>query len=136
MLFRAYLDFVKSGTGDKHDSGKTHADRTAIPCCRQPLVVDEARKAARAIAALLDLAAVAVEDPIAEIGAGEFRPFDQQQLVEANAEVTIAKALDQRRVGRKGLVDPVDDHKVIAKAVHFGETQVHVGLKQENDALA
>ena len=55
----------------------------------EPLVAHEAHEAARAVAALLDLAAVGVEDAVAEIGAGARGGLDQQDLVAADAEMAV-----------------------------------------------
>ena len=49
--------------------------------------MQERREAAHAIAALLDLAAVGVEDAVVGLGAGAARRLDHQRLVEADAGV-------------------------------------------------
>ena len=62
---------------------------------------EKAREAAHAVAALLDLAAVGVEDPIARVAV--LRPLggEQQQLIEADAEAPIAPAAYELGVGRR-----------------------------------
>jgi hypothetical protein len=67
----------------------------------QTLIADEAREAARAIAALLDLGAVGVEDAVVEIGSGQTRRLDQQDLIAADAETPVGQTSREiRRPGR------------------------------------
>jgi hypothetical protein len=54
--------------------------------------VHELDEAARAVAALLHLAAVGVEDAVAEIGRRVPRPLDHQDLVATDAEVPVGDA--------------------------------------------
>ena len=64
----------------------------------RPLLAHEAHEAARAVAALLDLvAAVAVEDAVAEIDARRAALLDDQDLVGADAEPAVAEAAHLRR---------------------------------------
>ena len=49
----------------------------------------ELDEAARAVAALLDLAAVGIEDAVAEIRARRLRLLDHQDLVAAHAEMAV-----------------------------------------------
>jgi hypothetical protein len=58
---------------------------------RQALLVHEAHEAARAVAALLDLAAVGVEDAVAEVGVGPRGFLDDEDLVAADAEMAVGK---------------------------------------------
>ncbi len=85
-------------------------------------------EAASAVAALLDLAAVGVEDPVAEIDVGARWPLDQQHLVAADAEMTIGKARDLGGVEVDALADAVEHHKIVAQSLHLGELEpsVHV----------
>ncbi len=92
---------------------------------RQALLMDEAHEAARAVAALLDLAAIGIEDAVAEIDAGRRRTFDHQDLVATDAKVAVG---EKARLGRRRhevLVDGVEHDKVVAEAVHFGEADSH-----------
>jgi hypothetical protein len=54
--------------------------------------VRELHEAARAVAALLDLAAVGVDDAVAEVVGGVARLFHHQQLVAADAEMPVGEA--------------------------------------------
>ena len=62
------------------------ADRVLV---RQPLVAHEVHEAARAVAALFDLAAVAVEDAVAKVDVACARRLDDQDLVGTDAEAPI-----------------------------------------------
>ncbi|MNO46854.1 hypothetical protein D3C76_371460 [compost metagenome] len=91
----------------------------------QALVQHEAGEAARTVAALLHLGAVGVEDAVAEIEVGVARRLDDQQLVEADAGVAVAPHLYVARLDMGVLADQVEDHEVIAQAMHLGEAQQH-----------
>jgi hypothetical protein len=102
-----------------------HADRVGR---RQPVVDAEAHEAARAVAALLHLAAVAaVEDAVAEVVVFAVGRLDHQQLVAAHAEAPIAQTADLRRIEREGRAGGVNDHEVIAGPLHLGEALSHGG---------
>ena len=55
----------------------------------EAVLAHKAHKAARAVAALFHLAAVGIENPIAEIYVGTGRRLDDQNLIAAYAEVAI-----------------------------------------------
>ena len=88
---------------------------------RQSMIVHKAHKTARAIAALLHFAAVGIEYPVAKIHIGTRRFVDQQNLIAADAEMSIRDITQLRRREIDGLVNRVEHDKVIAQAVHFGE---------------
>ena len=88
----------------------------------------EAHEAARAVAALLDLAAVGVEDAVAEVDVGAAGFLDQQDLVAADAEMAVGDAAALFGRERDGLADAVEHDEVVAEAVHFGEFQFHALL--------
>ena len=91
----------------------------------QALLVHEAHEAARAVAALLDFAAVGVEDAVAEIDVGAGRRFDHQHLVAADAEIAVGEATHLLRRQDDRLANGVDNDEVVTEAVHLGETQTH-----------
>ncbi len=64
----------------------------------QAAVADELHEAARAVAALLDLAAVGVENPVAKIDVGRASAVSTtQHLVAADAEVAVGEARGSAR---------------------------------------
>ena len=88
----------------------------------------ESHEAARAVAALLDLAAVGIEYAVAEIDIGPRRFFHQQDLVAANAAVAVG---EPARLGGRQinvLAHRIDDNEVVAEAMHLGETDFHAGF--------
>ena len=95
----------------------------------EPLVVDEAHEAACAVAALFDLAAVGVEDAVAEIDVGAGRRLDHQQLITADAAVAVGDRLDARGGEIDRRARGVDDDEVVAQAVHLGEAQFHLAVQ-------
>ena len=85
-----------------------------------------AREAAHAVAALLDLAAVGVEDSIARVGAvGRVLAVDEQQLIEADAAAAIGPAPHELGGRRSARARPRQHHEVVAEAVHLGESELH-----------
>ena len=93
---------------------------------RQALVAHEAHEAARAVAALLDLAAVAVEDAVAEIDARARRcGSTDQHLVGADAEAAVGQAPHLRRASSvERRARRVEHDEVVAGALHLGESAV------------
>ena len=96
------------------------ADRALV---REPLVADELDEAARAVAALLDLAAVGVEDPVAEVDVVARRRLDDQHLVAADAEAPVGEPPQLRRRQRHALPHAVDHDEIVAEALHLGEPE-------------
>ena len=93
-------------------------------------VVHEAGETARAIAALLDLAAVGVHDAVGEVGAaGRVAGLDDEDLVGADAKAPVGQeAVLGRAQGQTLCQRPaggVEHDEVVARAVHLGETQLH-----------
>ena len=77
-------------------SVSTRISRFAVRPC-----VHELHEAARAVAALLDLAAVGVEDAVAEVDARP-RGLDHQDLVAAHAEMAVGDALQLGAISVNG----------------------------------
>src|SRR5690606_24942217 len=86
---------------------------------------DEARNAARTVAALLDLAAVRVEDPVSGVARAVVGERDEQKLVEADAEAAVRETPHDVRFRSGSLPRPIDDHEVVAETVHFREADLH-----------
>jgi hypothetical protein len=79
------------------------------------VVVHEAHEAARAVAALLDLAAVGVEDAVAEIGVVAAGLLDQQDLVAADAEMAVGDAAALLGGERDGWLMPSNTTKSLPR---------------------
>ncbi|CAM2170255.1 hypothetical protein BO443_10091 [Burkholderia orbicola] len=92
----------------------------------QAAVADELHETACAVAAVFDLAAVAIEDPVLEIRAVDGRFLDQQQLVGADAEVAVGECAHLRFGERRQRARVAVEHdEVVARAVHLGEREFH-----------
>ncbi len=87
------------------------------------MIAHELDEAARAVAALLDLAAVGVEDPVAEVDVGPGRRLDHQHLVAADAEAPVGEAAQLVAREIHALAHAVEHDEVVAEAVHLGESQ-------------
>ena len=79
-----------------------------------------------AIAALLHLVAVGVEDAVVDDGAVAPRLLEHQRLVEADAGVPVGEGAQRFRRGRAA-GRCVEDDEVVAQAVHLGEGELHAG---------
>ena len=98
---------------------------TDRPFVGQPLVVHKTHKAARAIPALFDFAAIAIEDAIAKVGIA-LRFFDNQNLIRTDTKVAVRQRLPLRAGEIKRLMNAVEHDEIGAQALHFGELQFHV----------
>ncbi|MNT45399.1 hypothetical protein D3C72_1819830 [compost metagenome] len=101
-----------------------HAHRALVG---HALVGDKAHEAARAVAAVLDLAAVGIEDAVAEIDIRARGFLDHQHLVRAHAEVPAGERAPLRGGQVDLLADAVKHDKVVAGAMHLGELEFHGG---------
>jgi hypothetical protein len=99
------------------------------PLVGQPLVMHETHEAAGAIAALLDLATIGIEDAVAEIDTGLARLLDQQDLVTADTEMAVGQVNQLFRAEGNLLAHAVEDNEIVAQTVHFGEFEFHVPLR-------
>jgi len=91
----------------------------------QALFMHIAHETARAIAALLHFAAIGVVDDVFKIDAVmRWRPY-AQNLVRAHPPMAIGQVAVMGRRQRQAVLGFVEHHKVIARAVHFGETDAH-----------
>jgi hypothetical protein len=89
---------------------------------RQPWSRTKRAKAAGAVAALLHLGAVGVEDAVVEVRAREARRLHQQHLIAADAEAPVREPRGQSAV-MSDLRDAVEHDEVVAEALHLGEVQ-------------
>ena len=112
-----------------------HAHRVAVG---QALVAHIAHKAARPVAAVLDLTAVAVVDGVGKVNAAAARRGGPhtQNLVGAPAKVAVGQETVLRRTQVQKTPGLVKHHKIVAGALHFGETDVHQGIIQGQLGLA
>ena len=92
-------------------------DQIAIP--------SEPGNTAHAVPTLPRLGAIRVVDPHAEISVARGRRVDDEQLIEADSQPAVGElpALGPGEGYR--LADPVDDHEVVAEAMHLGESKFH-----------
>jgi hypothetical protein len=79
----------------------------------------------RPVPALLDLAAVGIEYPVAKINPRHRRFFNNQYLISANAKATVSDIAPLIAGEINGLVDRIDHHEIIASTVHFCESKCH-----------
>jgi len=87
-----------------------------------PLLHHEARDRARAVAAGADLGAVGVVDAHEDVGA--LRGLEAQQLVAADAVAAIGDAADLGGRERQLAAPSIEDHEVVAEALHLMEVEL------------
>src|SRR5207249_7114292 len=109
----------RHGRLDDSSSG-LDADRALVG---QSACADELDEAARTVAALLDLPAVGVEDPITKVDVGPARLLHQQDLIAADAEVPVRKPPDRGGPELDLLAHAVEHDEVVAEPLHLGEVQ-------------
>ncbi len=105
----------------RHDQPSRGLDAD-LALAGQAVLANEDDEAARPVAALLDLAAVRVEDAVAEICV-PLRRLDHQDLVAADAEAPVSEAADIGGSERERRARCVDDDEIVAQSLHLGEPQ-------------
>src|SRR5262249_22313181 len=86
---------------------------------------DEARAAACAVAALLNLAAIGIPDAIAEIVLRGERPFDEEKLVAADPEMAIGDRAYLLARESNRLANAIEHDEVVALSLHLRELELH-----------
>ena len=100
--------------------------RTRIRRLRgQALITYKAGKASGAIATLLNLLTVGIENPVDKIDIRPVGGLHQQDLVRSHAETPISNLSPLR--SRQSQCDGggINNDKIIASALHFGKGQLH-----------
>src|ERR1700716_1354556 len=110
---------------------RPHEPRRTVECERaaaaDAALVQERGNAARAVAALLNLVAVAVEDPVEHGAVGAPGPLQHQRLVEADTGAAIRETAQQLGP-EKGLVGGrIEYNEIVADPVHLREIDAHCG---------
>ena len=85
----------------------------------------EPHEAARAVAAVLDFAAVGVEYAVAEVGFRVGRSIHDEDLVATDPELAMSDRARTFRGHLDGLPHAVQHHEVVTGSVHFGEIPDH-----------
>ena len=91
----------------------------------QPFHAHKTGETTRSVATLLDFATIGIKNTVVEIRFGIIGRLDHQQLVEANACVTIRQTADQFLREVNVLGNAIDHHKVVTQTVHFGKMEMH-----------
>src|ERR1700730_12540752 len=108
-----------------HEPGRTVESDQAVAA--DAALVQERGNAARAVAALLDLVAVAVEDPVEHGAVGAPGTLQHQRLVKADTGAAIRETAQQRGP-EQGLVGGrIEYTAIVADPVHLRESDAHRG---------
>ena len=103
----------------------------------QPLLAHKAHKAARAIAAVLHLAAIGVVDDVLEIHTRLRRSAHAQNLVRSNTKMAIGQPAVLGRAQPQATAGFVQHDEIVAGTLHLGETDVHgASLSGHADTLS
>ena len=102
--------------------GTVHGD---VAGWRAAATVQQGGDAARAVAALLDLEPVGVEDAVEHGRSCPARRFEHQRLVEADAGMAVRQLAPVLRRGQRAAGRRIEDDEVVAEAVHLREVDAH-----------
>lgn len=105
-----------------HAGQGLHADGVPVG---EALVAHVAGEAARAVAALLDLAAVGVVDDVFEVDAVGWRRTHGEDLVGADPEVAVGEIAVLRGREAQAPLRFVEHDEIVAGTLHFGEADLH-----------
>ena len=92
---------------------------------RELLLMHETHKATSTIAAMLDFAAIRIKDAIAKVRLRVAGCIDQQDLIASNAKLAMRNRTRHVRCEFNRLSNAINDNKIVAGAMHFGEVQDH-----------
>ena len=120
----AHVDRVAARAGGH----RQHAGRGLDGRARAaPLLHDQPRDAAGAVAAGAGFGAVGIVHPHEHV-----RPLGRlkaQQLIAAHAETTVGDAPDLHGAERQLAAPPIEDHEVVAEAVHLVKRELVHGAQ-------
>ena len=97
----------------------------------ETLLMHKTHETAGAIAALLHLAAIGIEDSIAEIDVRLRRLFNQKNLVATHAKMAISQITQLLRRERYVLTNSIQNNEIVAQTMHFREFELHKPLRFE-----
>ena len=91
----------------------------------ETFLLNKTCEAACAIATLFYFRTVRVEDTIVEVLFRIVRRFHHQQLVEANAEVSVSQLLNFFFREKDVLSNVINNHEIVTQTVHFRKLNLH-----------
>src|SRR5882762_444825 len=97
----------------------------------EAFLVHELHEAARAVAALLDLAAVGVEDAVAEVHAAPLRPLDHEDLVATDSQMSIRGLFQLLFIEIECRPGGIQDHEIVAGTLHLGTRKLHADCRTQ-----
>jgi hypothetical protein len=95
---------------------------------RQAVIVHIAHKTTRTVTALFDFPAIGIEDAITEIGL-TLGFLDQQNLIASDAEMAVGQFTELLTIQCYGLMDTIENDKIVTQTLHFGEFQFHRSIR-------
>src|SRR5688572_6040646 len=87
--------------------------------------MEERGEAARAVAALLDLAAVGVEDAVVDLRALAARRLEDERLIETNPGMTRGQRTPLLGGRQAAVARRIEHDEIVAEAVHLRELELH-----------
>src|SRR3989475_8493906 len=94
-------------------------------------LVHELHEAARAVTALLDLAAIGVEDAVAEVHVAPLRPLDHQDLVATGSQMSIRDLFQLLFIEIECRLGGIQDHEIVAGTLHLGKRKLHADCRTQ-----
>src|SRR2546427_713737 len=114
----------------RHDGTSERLDAD-LALGSKAFLVHELHEAARTVAALLDLAAVGVEDAVAEVGAGVARLVDNEDLVATDSQMSIRDLFQLLFIEIECRLGGIQDHEIVAGTLHLGKRKLHADCRTQ-----
>jgi hypothetical protein len=123
----AHVHRYQAGVVDARADQSGRAVEQHLAVLHVAALKQERRNASHAVATLLHFAAIAVEDAVVGMRAIAAGRLDDHGLVETDALVTIRKRAPLLNRGQAAVLRRVEHDHVVARAMHFGELELHAG---------
>src|SRR6267378_2487647 len=128
---RPHLDADPAvGLEPRHDRAGERLDAD-LALRGEALLVHELHEAARAVAALLDLAAVGVEDAVAEVHAASLRPLNHEDLVATDSQMSIRDLFQLLFIEIECRRGRIQYHEIVAGSLHLGKRKLHADCRTQ-----
>ena len=122
------LAHVDGDTAVRHQLRLNHAAKGLHPNSvlgGEAAVAHKACKTACAVATLLHLGAIGVVNHVLKVNTGRRGRPHRQNLVSAHTKVPVSQKAVLRQAEVQAVLGLVEHHKVVARALHFGEWDSH-----------
>jgi len=121
QLWLAHIDANPAIIGNVQYNNAGQGTNPDLAFVGQAFLIHIAGETARTIPALFNFTTIGIENPVTEVHICCGRRFDEQQLIEADAEVSVSQLADLVCIETECLSNRIDDDEIITETVHFCE---------------